>query len=105
MSARAILDLYDAGHRTQAIELARCLGGEAERLVLAMHRAGEIIDEIYNVRDRVESMWAACAETGKPAHLSFEHQQSLICLLIDGVDYWDDQWFSLYRQLSALEAA
>ena len=94
MSARAILDLYDAGHRTQAIELARCLGGEVERLVLAMHRADRIRWEIMVYRD-LNTM----------SHLGADRYWCLYLLLSEGHEHWENRYVRASADLLALEAA
>lgn len=103
MSARAILDLYDAGHRTQAIELARCLGGEAERLVLAMHRADWIREEIDAL---AESLWGcAWLAWARSTPGDGYPPTTLMSFMLDGHEHWENEYGKAWADLLALEAA
>ncbi len=94
-----LIALYQTrGCEQQALELARSMGGEHWRLLWAFHRASDIIDEIGDLRDDIESRWWINGLERYPNRASPETLTALCCFLSEGIIYWDCERALLLRQ-------
>lgn len=102
MIGARLLEVYETDP-AQALELARAIGGEVERLLLAMDRAYRISDEIEDYAEtNYGSSWEILAERYREWH---DSPAVPICrLLLDGVNYWGEQYSDAAYDLGRLEA-
>lgn len=97
MTGADLIRLYESGeeYRDQARELARCYGGEVSRLMEAMHRAGDILDELWKIR-----------EQGDLSHLIFsvgyDAYEAFTYFCDDGAVYWGLRCEEAARALEAI---
>lgn len=84
MMGRLLLDLYEV-EPEQAVELVCSLGGEAERLMLAMRWAESVCADIDKVADRQPQFLAKIAYRSIPAK---DMPPGLMGLLAAGAEHW-----------------
>ena len=90
-----LVEVYD-NDRAQAMEMARALGGEAERLLLAIDRADDVSDEIWSIRERDELHYLIF-EVGYDAYEAF------IGFCEAGAVHWEGVSMRARSALCALE--